>query len=486
MAQPIVQGGVFSTQDAYGVSKKAGNKSWLHSGPHSQDTIAPNLAHAGSNNNNQGRDVQAEETYPLGQYWNNVQMLHDMNKVEEDVTMEGQDERYDAHGVRLPDPVRPLVEGHGPNDNASGKKENIRTLFDGERHSVESDFSPMGLVSEDGLQFRLVFPPGELGKKLLERLTDISFIIRPATIRFRSRIEHQMVVSWVLPTPIHVSPLAMALARARDPAERFTDAISSACRLRVIRDSINELDTAIPEHKQKCAKFYSLLAEHVSAPYYREVDRMCNAMNELIANAKANSNNFHPTVVRDTISNAVCAFGQLSDEFALAYVHTLEWTICDLLRIPYKLRHLLMTPRMLPHAGKALSPVSFSVLRTNLCNYVKDRNLVFCAHYDEEQKRYTHIREDAWNPMNLDEPPLDTRLVVLKEWLAGTKEAQLYGAKCLYGLHNDWIDLHTLKQYMYMLSTDLRKPFAAPKTKEEEEEDQTAEGASIPMDEGQE
>ena len=76
---------------------------------------------------------------------------------------------------------------------------------------------------------------------------------------------------------------------------------------------------------------------------------------------------------------------------------------------------------------------------------------------DETTKRekFAGIAKDAWNPMQLDDPKLEDRVTLLARWTPGSipdEKARNY----LYGLHNDWIDMHTLREYMLFLSQDIR------------------------------
>ena len=435
MAQPIIRGGVFSAHDALGLYERKGrNLQAAETGQHYQHDNKP-----GNNKGGNGKarvEEQADPTYPLGKYWANVEAMGRVSASgpcrdeDGDAIMDAQ---FDAHGVRLPTPAA------GP--GGPGKTANIRTLFDRERRAAECDFSPMGLTLADGAQFQLVFPPGEVGQKLIKLLTDLSFLIVPGTIRFNSRIEQQVVASLILPCPLHISPLALVLSRSRDPCLRFTDAISSACRLRVIRDIILDLDIAQPEHKKMCVRFYDILAGYVSTAYYKKVNLMLERLDECVKDNESRLTVENATTLNTTLrTEAALVFAKVSDEFSLAYVHGLEWTICDLLRVPYHLRHLLMTPNMTP-AGRGMASTAFAVLRSNLANYVRDRNLFFCAIYDKEAKRYTGMRPDAWHPMNLDTP------VRIEDRLARTSPSEVY---------NDWIDRQSLIEYALFISNDTR------------------------------
>lgn len=453
MAQPIIKGGVFSSPNALGISKRQ----FIGKNGHSQNGIRQGGGH--------GEDEQASEAYPLGVYWKNVDALNGLSAMDTGNDEDDQEERYDEHGVRLPDPI--LLP-----EQVTKKTENIVNLFNRERLEAEHDFSPMGLTSTDGQGFQMMFPPGETGQRLIAKLINVAFIVNPATARFKTYVEGMVVSSNILPCPLHVSPLALALVREKSACPRFTDAISSACRLHVLRKAILELDTATPEHKQVCEKFRRVIEGHISGIFYREIDRLT----KLVPLDTEDRRLFQENVVR--------AFGAASDAYSLAYVHLIEWNICDMLRVPYGMRHLLMTPQMFPAPSQG---AAFHVLRLNLANYVRRRNTIYCWVLDEKTNAYTHVDPTSWMPMNLEEPRLENRLVELAQWIRGAS----YEARCIYGVYNDWIDMHTLREYMLLLSTDTReKPASLLKKRDQSrvrtEEEELAEGSStvVPMETG--
>jgi len=72
---------------------------------------------------------------------------------------------------------------------------------------------------------------------------------------------------------------------------------------------------------------------------------------------------------------------------------------------------------------------------------------------------YVGIDPNCWCPMDLDKPPLAERPYMLAKW---TKELDpALASSCLFGIYKDWIDLHTLREYMRMLEVDSRPETAA-------------------------
>ncbi len=296
-----------------------------------------------------------------------------------------------------------------------------------------------------------------------------------------------------MPTPVSVSPLAMVLLRDKGRA-RYTDAISSLVLLVELYMGIRELDVSNPAHKKACDAYDIKLNRFVGARFYAEVDAIIKAL-------------AIPSEHRQEKDGRAYADGLLRrgaracDAYTLGKIHVLEWAIMDLMRVPYILRPALMTPSGLPtDAGKVLIGQSFPILRLNLCRYMRNRNKILCAKYEDEtesaEKRKNAVRivgqaEDAFMPMNPDLPPIEDRLHLLAAYDKNNKAMELIASKCIYGIHNGWVDLHTINEWLYFLSNDERGKgqegeFTGPKMAltEDQEALKAAEeaGDAVPMD----
>jgi hypothetical protein len=284
-------------------------------------------------------------------------------------------------------------------------------------------------------------------------LVDVSFITSAATSRHAWEAQQIIGVSMILPSPVHVSPLLLALIRDGAGSARFSDAITVACRLHIVRIAVKDRDTENPEHKARCDKLRKILEAFVANEFfYRELDRIVDAGKiPLEEREEKDSRIYFDALVRQ--------FAAACDRYALAYVHVQEWAVLDMLRVPYALRPAFMTPNMLPTAS-VLRSVEFGVLRSNLASYLRNRNEIFCGVYEKDREtgkeRFIGIAKDSWNPMMHDlAPKLEDRLSVLARWVPNALP-DADAARCMYGIHNEWIDLHTLREFMLFLSKDIR------------------------------
>jgi hypothetical protein len=194
-----------------------------------------------------------------------------------------------------------------------------------------------------------------------------------------------------------------------------------------------------------------VLEVFVAGNFYREVDR-------IIAAGKIPVNQRHEQDGRIYFDGLLRQFGAAADQFALDYVHVIEWCVLDMLRVPYAIRGAVMTPFMLPRAEGSMLPIDFGVLRVNLANNLRNRNEIFCGHYIVDpltkKEKFVGIAKDSWNPMFLDAPKLEDRLSLLARWTSAVPAED--AKRCVFGIHNDWIDLHTLREFMLFLSQDIR------------------------------
>jgi hypothetical protein len=205
---------------------------------------------------NFSKPVFASQDYPLAAYWRNIEAIAPL--LPPRVKEEGEeaerdddgdvviDDAFDNHGVHLPS-VPAGVEGpFGP----AAKTENVKDLFARVcKNDVEREFSPMGIVNGDGTMFKLVLPPGEFGKRFADKLIDCSMVVKTATSRHGWEAQQIVAASMILPCPMHVSPLLLTLIRDGNGSSRFTDAITNATRLHLLRVIIRDIDTENPEHK---------------------------------------------------------------------------------------------------------------------------------------------------------------------------------------------------------------------------------------------
>ena len=181
--------------------------------------------------------------YPYVAYWENVQEEHDRLLAQDQHEAMETQAQEDAYGVPLPD--RPTVVGAKP-------QVNVCVVFDQQCNRIERGFVPMGLINPDGTQFKFVMPPGHMGEQIAKRVLHIPYMVRQAASqRYRASYEVYLILTKVLPVPLHTSPLALLLVREPAPAMRFKDAISTLHGLHIIRHAMHEMDTENQEHKTR-------------------------------------------------------------------------------------------------------------------------------------------------------------------------------------------------------------------------------------------
>jgi hypothetical protein len=385
------------------------------------------------------------QDYPYVQYWKNVQAEHDrMTAQAEEDAMETEAQE-DSMGVPLPD--RPPVVPVKP-------KVNVRIVFDEQCDKIEKGFVPLGIINPDGTQFKFVMPPGHMGDQINKRVFAIPFPIRSAAWqRYHKMYEVFIGLTKVLPVPLHTSPLALLMIREPEPAMRWKDAISTLHGLHVLRHAMHEMDTENQEHKTRCWAFYKTLEAYIAERFYAELDRL--AEEEKVGAS-----------TREVAQRVAAKFGDAVSRFALDMVHAVEWCCMDILQLPYEWRYLFMTPNDLP-PGTVMNKVAFDQLRTQTIRYLVDRNKIYCGLYADEKDEktgvtrrvYKGIDPTSWCPMQLDSPPLAERPYMLAQWKKDLDPT--LAASCLFGIYKDWIDLHTLREYMRMLEVDSRPETAA-------------------------
>jgi len=385
------------------------------------------------------------QDYPYTQYWANVQEEHERLLAKDDHEAMETEAQEDSYGVPLPDrpptaPVKPKV--------------NVRVVFDEQCNRIEKNFVPMGIINPDGTQFKFVMPPGHMGEQISKRVINVPFWVRQAASqRYRAMYEVYLILTKVMPVPLHTSPLALLIVREPGPVMRWRDAISTLHGLHIIRHAMHEMDTENQEHKTRCWNFYKTLESYVAERFFAELDRLAEE-----EKASGTSRQVAEAVARK--------FGDAVARFALDMVHAIEWCCMDILQLPYEWRHLFMTPNELPAGGK-MSKIGFDQMRIQTIRYLVDRNKTYCGLYAEEEdpttkakkRTYKGIDPNAWCPMQLEQPPLADRPYLLREW-SRTVDPQI-AACCLFGIYNEWIDLHTLREYMRMLEVDSRPETAA-------------------------
>jgi len=441
----------------------------------------PNAAPASATPTGQVLPQQIDfRDYPYTQYWFNVEA--ELNRLSGQSAQDAMEEE-DPMGVPLPD--RPTVVPVKP-------KVDVRVVFDAQCAAIENIIVPLGIINPDGSQFKFVMPPGHMGDQINKRVFGIPYMIRQAAgDRYRPTYEIYLTLSWVLPVPLHTSPLALLLTREAEQVMRYKDAISTLHGLHILRHAMHEMDTDNQQHKAKCWAFYKKLEAYVAERFWAELDRIAEQEKQAMANSPVKEH-------RSIAEHAAAAFGRAASRFALDMVHAIEWCIMDILRLPYEWRKLFMTPNEYP-AGEALYKVAFERMRTQTIRYLGERNKIYCGLFEDVEdpktkvvKRvYKGIDPTCWAPMHLDSPPLADRPTLL-----GTYNREIdpqLAASCLFGIFNGWIDLHTLREYTRMLEVDSRPETAArveaflkgpdPKKKEEEQQQQVSE--ATPMDTGE-
>jgi len=414
------------------------------------------------NNNN---DNVTHPMYPtpedtVDKYWANISVPKSFFKDHQDHYENDMDtgddgggkREYDAYGIEKPSSKHNDEDDGAEKSERDMKRMNIKDLFDRERRKIRKNGSSLGATNGDGTAFKMLFPSNDTIKTyLLEKLTDLSKLMQFGSHRFARQSQELVEAELVLACPVHVSPLLLAMMRDGSACYRFTDAITSLVRLKIIRFMILELDTEDPEHKNKCRQYETVLARYVNQVFYTEIDGIVEEGKKPIdERAEKDTRKFFEGLVR--------RFAMACDAYTLARIHITEWMICDMLKISYSMRSLLMTPDMLPDAG-ALKGENFSILRKNLCEYLRDRNGLFCGTIVKRDGQVIgidkkNIDPKSWNPMHLDAPKLEDRLALLERFQ--TKRVA-NPEKVMFGLHNGWISLHTLREYMLLLSTEPNK-----------------------------
>lgn len=103
---------------------------------------------------------------------------------------------------------------------------------------------------------------------------------------------------------------------------------------------------------------------------------------------------------------------------------------------------------------------------------MRARNMHFCGEWSEYPDAatgklvYKGIAKHAWNPMTLDidenvpvneqVPRFEDRMTMLARWSPECTLTPTVQQRCVFGVHNSWIDLHTLRQILLFLSPDTR------------------------------
>lgn len=386
-------------------------------------------------------------SYPYVQYWDNVQEEYERLMASGKRDDMDTDANEDSMGVPRPGQQQ-------PNPAAGKRKENVRVVFDQQCARIEKGFSPMGLVSPDGKSFKFLMPPGHMGDQINKRVITIPFLVRQAASqRYRSSYEVYLIISKVMPVPLHTSPLALLLVREPERCMRYKDAISTLHGLHILRHAMHEMDTENMAHKTRCWSFYASLEAYVSERFYAALDALTQEEKD-------------GGCTREVAQVVASKFGNAVARYALDMVHAIEWCCMDILKLPYELRHLFMTPNEIPR-GEDLTEIAFRQMRIQTIRYVTDCNKTYCGLYADEEDPETKkkkrvfkgIDPNAWCAMRLEHPPLAERPDLLGQWKAGT-DPQM-AATCLFGIYNGWIDLHTLREYMRMLEVDSRPETAA-------------------------
>ena len=326
--------------------------------------------------------------------------------------------------------------------------------------------SPAGVTSPSGGMFRLCAPtqvaPVISRRVVDDWLPDVSAVRNVATSRYGGPASAMVAAINVLPSMVHVSPLALMLTRAYAPVGRFTDAISSLVQLYILYFILKEMDTdgagdpAMVSHRLKCGKYAEMLTRLAEKRWRGAISTATAASKQPTSDKRALYANILQT-----------QFGPAVDLYALARINILEWLILDIRRVPYSLRHVYMTPPIFPPSPEAAfaqgNQQGLAILRDNLCKYTRNRQTIFCSRYETNLVTGAVVNlgpdPNAFNPMQLDNPRIEDRLRLLGKWEGRDSNAQLSPEqvkRCLFGLYKGWIDLHTLLEWVLFLSTEPR------------------------------
>lgn len=346
----------------------------------------------------------------------------------------------------------------------------VRDVFDEQCAMIDDGIWMFGRIDGTGNRYRVELQSEEMATML----PDMQFILAASTGRYAAAAEQTLALSMVLPCPVHVSPIALALVRDQG-CYRCTDAISCLKRMLILRDAILNIDTSVPQHKAKAKVVYKQLVTYVMANFYTELDAIV-ALGNVPAEEQTEDPGYHAALVH--------RFGVACERYALDFIHCIEWNIADMLKVPIAQRAMMMTPRMFPTAretkdwrefnapglteltqmqletkrylgsrvwftSKSMTGTNFSILRKNLSDYTRNRHFALVG----------KAADDAWRPMHLDGPLLEHRIMEL----AAPPADVSIPPGVMYGLYKGFISLHTLREFMLFLSTDTRpKPETTP------------------------
>lgn len=258
----------------------------------------------------------------------------------------------------------------------------------------------------------------------------------------------------ILPAVVHESPLALLLGRdalssavstekktaATAPVARFTDAMTSFVNLFVFQRILREMDVSSGEHKSVADNYRKLLTFRAGDTFYTELDKLTLELLEL------------PKTDRKGITDVVIRFARAAEVYALAQIHILEWFILDMCRVPYKVRPGLMTPNMLHMDATALSPAGFDILRSLLCQSMRNRQTIFPLEVPSLADEKVTIKTER--PLDNDFPcKIEDRLALLAAYVPGKTPDEI-AKLVLFGTYNGWIDIFTLHQFMNFLSLE--------------------------------
>lgn len=364
-------------------------------------------------------------------------------------------------------------DDHEEKEAVRGERRTIHELFHEMRKEIDTSGSPACIVSQDQKWIVPFFPANELGTKMATTwlVAVPAMVLRVGRNRYVDEATAFASARMLLPTIVHESPLATLLARealgsnvgvggssaisssvggtksgggAIAPVPRFTDALTSYINLYVFQKILREMDTSQGEHKSVADKYSKLLIHRAGDTLYRELDSLYAKLTTL---AKTD---------RRGIEEVTVAFARAAEVYALTHIHILEWFILDMCRVPFKARPGLMTPNMLHLHANALTSTGFDIMRSLLCQSMRNRQLIF-------PEEIPSIKDDAIKlkterPLDNDAPcKIEDRLTLLASYVHGQTPEHV-ARQSLFGVYNGWIDIHTLHQFMVFLAPDEPQP----------------------------
>lgn len=204
---------------------------------------------------------------------------------------------------------------------------------------------------EEGMEFEI--PLKNLPAAIRDKVEKVDFrIIRATCGGLDENVTNYIIGTHIIPTPIHTSPLVALIERTTK--KTFTDSISSLRQLLFFYLYFYKVALDDAEYCKLCRAAYIRIKNDIDDQFFKQVDQILDGSESYSEKESA------------------ALFAVVLEQYSLQRVRAVEWTILDMLSIPPRYRSGLLTPSCLPDAPR-LSKAQGSVLRKNLCHYIRKR-----------------------------------------------------------------------------------------------------------------